>query len=134
MEDFGDILYILAMLAALVFSALRKKKKVKEQSRVPDQPAHSPFDPLEEEDDVLADLKELFKPEKKAEPEPVFVKEEPQKVQLPKKYKATRETIKPEAIELISLNDDYHEFEFDKENLDLRQAVIYSEILNRPYH
>ena len=136
MEDFGDILYILAMLAALVFSALRKKKQVKERPNQPVETSRSPFDPFEEDDNVFDELKEIFRPEEReVEPAPVIKEEKPKEVLKRIEYKKEKYVPKKvsKTVELIALEEDYDDFSFIEEEVDIRKAVIYSEILNRPY-
>jgi hypothetical protein len=134
MDDIGNILYILVMLAALIFSAYKKQKKAKRPMQMPDDHPQQEGEPMVEED-VFEELRELFqqpkpkarpvvqevKVEKKEVPLHMQRKEEPKKPNLPKE----------EPVELISVEDESSEF--DKEQIDLRQAVIYSEILKRPY-
>lgn len=137
MDDIGNILYILAMLAALVFSAYKKQKQSKRQQQPMPEEEHRPaYDPMDE-DDVLTELKELFgKP--KAEPKPVVEEAVVQKVEVKPKPlviqdEKVSEKVKQEPIRLEVYDDEPEGFIFDKEQIDLRQAVIYSEILKRPY-
>ena len=131
MEDFGDILYVLVMLGALVFSAIRKSKQTKKRPSMP-EPDRSSYDPMDEEP-VIEDLRDLFRP-KSPMPEPVRVK--PKEVvkpivNTPKEKLSNKKPAKP--IEVINVDESDGGFEFDAGDIDLRKAVIYSEILNRPY-
>ncbi len=133
MEDFGDILYVLAVLAALVFSAFKKQKQANKKKPVFDED-ESDYDPMGE-DDVLSELKELFQPKAKETPLPKeekVVKEEPLFIQNQKSVEIKKEPVIKEEIKIVDLKET-DESGFDKEQIDLRQAVIYSEILKRPY-
>ena len=136
MDDLGNILYILVMLGALIFSAFRKQKQAKRPQPMPEdehRPTYSPMD----EDDVLSELKDLFN-QPKEQPRPVVEQPPVQKavikppVQTVHKEKPKSKHSKND-VELEDLNTTGDGFEFDKEQIDLRQAVIYSEILKRPY-
>ncbi len=132
MDDLGNILYILAMLAAVIFSALKKKKQAKGMEQMPDEvpPIHHPMD----EDDMVRELKELFKSPKQNQPQPkrrqVVVQPQPVNVKQAGNVTSKPKFSKPIIEEVEEVEDD---FVFDKEQIDLRQAVIYSEILKRPY-
>lgn len=132
MDDLGNILYILAMLAAVVFSAFKKKKQVKRAEQMPEE-MPTPYHPMDE-DDIVRELKELFQQPKAAAPEPVKSKVEPQPFLKPentfKPKNRVKEPKKPIFEEAESVEEG---FGFNKEQIDLRQAVIYSEILRRPY-
>lgn len=134
MDDIGNILYILAMLAALVFSAYKKQKQAKKQVPMPEdeQPAYHPMD----EEDIVDELRELFQKPKVEKPTPGVKKPSPvkpaevkssKKVEVRKSKPVIKEEIKLEVF------DEVDDMGFDKEQIDLRQAVIYSEILKRPY-
>ncbi len=134
MDDIGNILYILAMLAALVFSAYKKQKQTKKQVPMPEDepPTYHPMD----EENIVEELRELFQKPKVEKPAPVVkpaavarpavVRQPMVKVVQPVKPKE-KEELKIEVIE------DVDDMVFDREQIDLRQAVIYSEILKRPY-
>ncbi|TRX72274.1 hypothetical protein [Carboxylicivirga sp. M1479] len=136
MDDLGNILYIIAMLAALVISALKKQKKARAKEVMPD--TNEPMQPSVEEEDILADLKDLFQQstEKKEKVVPVQ-KPKPKHVPLHMQAKPQVKTKVRNVVQKpLDLKHDEYEndgFEFDKEQIDLREAVIYSEILNRPY-
>ncbi|WP_430814614.1 hypothetical protein [Carboxylicivirga sp. RSCT41] len=136
MDDIGNILYILAMLAALIFSAYKKQKQSKRPMQAPDEPMRPETESMGEED-VFEELRELFQnPKPKPQPvvqEPKVVKKEmPLHMQKKEVLKKT-EHAKEEPVKLVSIDEESEGFEFDKEQIDLRQAVIYSEILKRPY-
>jgi len=135
MDDFGDIFYILAMLAALVFSAIKKSKQSKKRPAAPVESQPDPFDPMEEEEPIIQDLRDLFKP-KQTRPQPVpavsKVKTEQaksfQRASIPK---TPRRSTKP--LDLIDIEETSGSTDIFEDGIDLRQAVIYSEILKRPY-
>jgi len=131
MEDFGDILYVLVMLGALVFSAIRKSKQTKKRPSMP-VPDRSSYDPMDEEP-VIEDLRDLFRPKT---PMPEAVRVKPKEVvkpivNTPKEKPSYKKPAQP--IEVINVDESDRGFEFDAGDIDLRKAVIYSEILNRPY-
>lgn len=130
MEDFGDILYILVMLGALIFSAIRKSKQTARRSPMA-EPESSSKDPLAEDEPGFEDLRELFRP-KQAQPQPVKIKPKPVVQTVSKPVKKTAVAKKSKQLELIDINEE-DAFEFEADELDLRKAVIYSEILKRPY-
>jgi len=139
MEDFGDILYVLAMLAAVIFSAFKKQRKTKPNMPVPqdaDQPGYDPMQE-EEEEDIIKDLRELFQPKAPKQEQAEVKAEQPQAVPLHMQPKTpVTKTVSQTAVDPIKasqLENEEDYFEFDKEQIDLRQAVIYSEILTRPY-
>lgn len=133
MDDFGDILYVLAMVAALIFSAFKKSKQAKRRPPMPEQNSPSPYNPMDEEEPVMDELRDLFMPKTpKVEPAPKVSKPVQQAPAKPASnaihhYKQT------ERLEVEDLDDEGQGFEFDTEDFDLRKAVIYSEILNRPH-
>ncbi|MBR8536586.1 hypothetical protein KDU71_13510 [Carboxylicivirga sediminis] len=135
MDDIGNILYILAMLAALVFSAFKKQKQAKKQMPAPDEQAPT-YHPMDEED-IVSELKELFQKPKIETPKPAVVKS-PEKNQatafrtFKKEVKKTAPTPPPAPV-ILEVEELEEVSYFDKEQIDLRQAVIYSEILKRPY-
>lgn len=129
MDNLGDILYVLAMIAAVVFSAIKKQRQAKKQAPIPSEANQ----PTEANDDVFEELKELFQNK-----EPKIVKK-PLEKPKPKPLHAQKKSvqIKPKTVtKPVDLKADEEEnigFEFDTEQIDLRQALIHSEILNRPY-
>jgi len=138
MEDFGDILYILVMLGALVFSVIRKAQQSKNKPTMSESDKSSPYDPMAEEEPLMEELREMFAKPKRPEPQPVVQKPVQVKNKTVEKTfsKKTNRTIIPkktEPLKVIHTDDDDEGFVFDADEVDLRKAVIYSEILNRPY-
>ncbi|MCG8580430.1 MAG: hypothetical protein MI866_10960 [Bacteroidales bacterium] len=136
MDDIGNILYILAMLAALIFSAYKKQKQAKKPMQAPDEPVQPDTEAMGEED-VFEELRELFQNPK---PKPQPVVEQPEKIKkevplhMQKKEEPKKNDVpKHKPVELISIDEEEESSGFNKEQIDLRQAVIYSEILKRPY-
>lgn len=134
MDDIGNILYILAMIAALIFSAYKKQKQAKKTVQAPDEVVRPERDVMEE-DDVLEELRELFQ---KPKPKPVVEEPKVEKKVVPlhmqrKQEPKKTDIAKQKPVEIISIEEEVEGSEFDKEQIDLRQAVIYSEILKRPY-
>ncbi len=156
MEDvFGDIIYILLTLAVVLFAAFRKKKVSGQVAPSPEKEAH---DPLNE---VFPTLKDLFGGERETFPHPYDDEEDKEEEaeastfapkmagnlkgvpfvnegyvfsaragaddsrrqrKIPKKMPVVTEPRKGTG------DGDYYGTEY----FDLRQAVIYSEILKRP--
>jgi hypothetical protein len=156
MDGFGEIIYIIIMVAIFIFSALRKKKPKQGDMPVPeDRESESPFD------EVFSPFKEIFEDdepesqqnsqnqpqtrqvtpegqEKNLKGSP-FVKEDyvftsrtsPQDARRQRKNRAPgrQEKLKSEETE------SYQEMEATRKHADwfnLKDAVIYSEILKRP--
>lgn len=132
MDDLGNILYILAMLAAVIFSAFKKKKQVKTGEPMSEN-TPEPYHPMDEED-IMRELKELFQKPKVVEPEPVKLKVEPQPFLRTENTFKVKNKVKEPTKPILEEDECAEEgFVFNKEQIDLRQAVIYSEILRRPY-
>ncbi|WP_439181671.1 hypothetical protein [Carboxylicivirga taeanensis] len=134
MDDIGNILYVLAMVAALVFSAFKKQKQAKKDVTLPsDPPTYHPMD----EEDIVDELRELYQKPKPKKQEPVvekrkgFVSPFANDQRFAKAQEAQKAKKKPLKVEV--LEEEGEDLAFDKEQIDLRQAVIYSEILKRPY-
>ena len=137
MDDLGNIIYVLAMVAAVIFSAIKKQRKIKNNGPVPPV-ADQPSDDTMREEDIIEDLKELFQPQRQPQKPPTAVAKKKQQA-LPL-YMREKEVVKRKDANRIQQvldegGGEGHEsaFEFDKEQIDLRRAVIYSEILTRPY-
>ncbi len=133
MDDFGDILYVLAMLAALVFSVIKKSNQAKKRPSVPMDTEPDPFEPMEEEP-IIQDLRDLFKPRQpRPQPatEPSVQKTEPVTGRQTIISRIPHRLTKP--LEVIDLDETSAPTDLFEEGIDLRQAVIYSEILKRPY-
>ena len=138
MEDFGDILYILVMLGALVFSVIRKAQQSKNKPPMPQSDKSSSYDPMTEEEPLMEELREMFAKPKRPEPQPVVekpvqVKTKPVEQTFLKRTNRTITPKKTEPLKVINTEDEHEGFVFDTDEVDMRKAVIYSEILNRPY-
>ena len=148
MEDF---IYIIVLIAWVAFAFYRKSQKKNEtarrtqQSREPRNES-SPFPSLEE---ILLGTKPGPEPEPLTDTETdttELIPQEMRKITLEEEYKRRGMTSvgqraqspdkkKPEVTEM---QEDEYDLEGDeledwRTNLDLRKAVIYSEILNSPY-
>ncbi len=136
MDNFGDILYILAMIAAFVYSVYKKQKKAKNNVPTP-QDANQPQYNDTKEGDILEELKELLQQKEKKHSQPPVEKKAPLVVplhmQAKRNVKKTVTLPKQNFMEDNPIEAEEIGIEFDKEQIDLRQAVIYSEILKRPY-
>ena len=135
MDDFGDILYILAMLAALVFSAIKKSKQSKKRPAAPVETQPDPFDPMEEDEPIIQDLRDLFKPKPvKSQPVPEVSKIKTEQAK-PFQKESLSQTPKrsTKTLDIIDIDETTEANDFLEDGIDLRQAVIYSEILKRPY-
>jgi hypothetical protein len=157
MDGFGEIIYIIIMVAIFIFSALRKKKPKGDDMPAPeDRESESPFD------EVFSPFKEIFgddettsqkQDQQQPQTEPVsvnrkgkklkdapFIKEDyvftartsPQDARRQRKNQAPgrREKLKTEESKIS------REEEEAQQNINnwfnLRKAVIHSEILKRP--
>ena len=140
--DFGDLIYYLAFIAFFVISALSKKrKKAREQQEdrsTPTVPAgrRAPQEP-HDIDTILGKLldrnrdPEPAAPTPQPEPKPI---PEPVVITTPRK---TQQVFDPtlEGQRSIAVHD-YEPSEVEPEptiDFDVREAVIYSETLKRPY-
>lgn len=120
------------MLGAVVFSII-KKSNAKQRGVTGEKT--SPFDPMAESDPMLDELKELFsKPKPKPQVEPIS--EDVIKPKLKAQQPIVKQKVpvsKPKKnLETLDVEEE-EGFNFIAEEVDLRKAVIYSEILNRPY-
>ncbi|MCU4163069.1 hypothetical protein [Carboxylicivirga caseinilyticus] len=133
MDDFGDILYVLVMLGALVFSVIRKAQQAKKNVPRPGSESSNPYDPLDEEEPLMEEIREMFSKPKVPKPQPVF--EKPKTEIKPFAKNVAKPIVKRsiEPLEVINTEEEHDPFIFDVEEVDMRKAVIYSEILNRPY-
>lgn len=147
MEDF---IYLIALIAWVAFAFYRKSQKKNEAARKEKQPAQA-----REVSSPFPSMKDIFIDEPTAEPSPVPVTQtvitdgmapELGETEFAKEYKLRGIRSVEEIDSLLVLNKteytDLQEDEVSDENLlnrdrragvDLREAVIYSEILNRPY-
>ena len=133
--EIGDLLYVLIMVVALVFSVL-KKAKGKEQRPAP---SHEVEDTLSE---VFPSLKQIWEEQKV--PEYPITKTFSPPVQHQKKIidkgirikdrKIITSGLKKRDTHKILLDEDENNgiSYWNKEPIDLQKAVIYSEILKRP--
>lgn len=131
MDNIGDIIYVVVLIIAFIFSAFRKAQKNKRNTQLPNEQIPTGEHPMDEEEPYIDDLRELFKPRA---PKPVQepVKEKPKPQPLFQQAQREKEPSKP--VKLIELEtEEEQEQEFNQDQIDLRKAVIYSEILNRPY-
>lgn len=136
--DFGDYAYLIFLILGAIFSAFNKKKKKKvakpAASEKSERPAKSPiseiFDTLSNNIEAQFDVEhnsreeieiERVKPQRRKPVqktiEQVIEKKSPKKVDL-------KEKKKPTIVE---------DLESERPEFNLRQAVIQSAILNRPY-
>ncbi len=137
-EGFSDILYLLAMVAFFIFSAVMKSRKAKKN--LPPQPKVGENDPWEyEQEDALPDFEDVFHT---TESNPDIVKEEEKivkKVSIAKQFKESYENThrigkakmnqskSSSAYDLVDTGSFW-----DEEEFDLKKAIIFSEILKRP--
>ncbi|MGQ1890187.1 hypothetical protein ACT29H_07065 [Thermophagus sp. OGC60D27] len=154
-DSFGEIIYIIVMLAIFIFSAFKKKKATGDnipQSEVPHpmDEVFSPFDELLETENIDPPRVEPPKEEETVPPAHAtrssvkdypFVKKDyvftsntsPEDLRRQRKNKTSyhRQThLKSEEDLPISEGDPTASHPF--RNFDLRKAVVYSEILKRP--
>jgi hypothetical protein len=152
-DSLGDILYILVMIGALIFSVIKKSRNAGRNGEV--VPEHEVED---YSDDTLPPFREWFddeaikKPPREYQNEPEIEPMQAEKLQHQKlQYKKpdyqsikksdslrrperiTRITRKPVHKSLAEETDSYDKDSvWDAENFDLKQAIIYSEIIKRP--
>lgn len=144
MEDLGDLLYVLFIVAALVISALKKRKQ---QDAVP------PFDTAEndeeygneewdDEPEEVVKRPEVHSPEKSWQhipsvavtpPKPTIAELHMQKMQEYQSRMMTNPTQKTKLNQRIELEETEAE-RIEIEDADWRRAIIFSEILKRPEH
>jgi len=147
-----DFIYIIALIAWVVFAFYRKSQKKSEASREAAQKAQSPEEPrtIHTLEDILRGIQD--KPEE--EPEPSYVSPTLSDGMSPvlgetlfeKEYNRrgitsieemdtpySHEDSKPIEIEVDEVVLEEGDKEDWREKIDLRKAVIYSEILNSPY-
>lgn len=145
-----DLIYIIALIAWVVFAFYRKsqKKAAATESRRPSRPA-SEEDPLPTLEEILLGREREIQPEPLPVPSVVLtdgMSPELSETAFEKEYKrrgisSVEELGKPNFMQGIKVSeiqkDDLtaqHEIDPEhKPDFDLRQAVIYAEILNRPY-
>lgn len=127
--DVGDIIYLVIVIGSILLGLLKKKKKKARPGTVQEEvvPQNDQFD-WEEllSNYVEEELGQVAKSDNSPEIHKVVPQEEPQKeqtVELERKKVATPSEIDP-------IFEKHEEREIPK--IDLRQAIIYSEILKRP--
>jgi hypothetical protein len=149
MDELIYILVLVAWVAYSIFNAKQKKKQKEQQAKSAPkpQPQYETAEPQKPKRSVLEDLfGEEFFEELQVEEEVSYKKEVPVKEpaltsyqpQAPEKpdeevYKSASQLIremKDEEMESITVDGD----ENPVKGFDLRKAVIYSTILERPYH
>ena len=147
MNDLGDYIYIVVMIIAVVVSIIKKNKS---QQRVPSAPRQDAADD-EQDPDVLAEFRDLFRDSDRdaktldtesdeeeelpkeqvavtAQAPRTFIREDYFTYDAPSQAKPERGIITA-AMEVEE--EDEGRLVFDKE-MDIRQAIIYAEILKRP--
>ncbi len=157
MDGFGEIIYIIVMIVIFIFSALKKKKPKEHEMPAPeDRESENPFD------EVFRPFREIFEdedtqphesPQKNGQPEPAmtdkgsknlkdapFVKEDyvftantsPGDARRQRKNRAPGRQEKLKSEEQEGLNREDERGGSGNDWFNLREAVIYSEILKRP--
>ena len=134
MEDLGDLLYILFAIVGVVFSILKKNNK-KARKVTPPIDAGDEFSDSDE--DEIPGFGNIFGEQPKAEPPKPVTAQETVEKKTPdpsmEEKKRQLENIsrikktKPMVVEEEEVDEEKLEQDFN-----LRQAVIYSEILKRP--
>jgi hypothetical protein len=128
--NWGDILYLLAMLAFFIISSIVKSKKKNaappvpepEEDYFPDTPSADPFAGIFDDDE-----------EYEQPPEPVRVETKPVVNTPPPSPVKEKVGIITDNSGSFVYNEDHESGSFwDEEEFDLRRAVVFSEILKRP--
>ena len=138
--EIGDLLYVLIMVVALVFSVLKKAKGKEQRGTV--TPDHEVDDSLSE---IFPTLKQIWEEQKVPEypitPTPFssYVNQKENREKIKKRIrikdrKTITSSLKKRTAQKVFLDEDENEgiSYWNKEPIDLRKAVIYSEILKRP--
>ncbi len=133
MDDLGNILYILFAIAAVVFNIMRKGK----QDKTSTPPPVDTKDPFE---DIIPKFEQMFKPEEKAQYEPVKINIEKKPKKEPKPVLNDFEEKKKQIQARVNRipNKKTKETLIEVEEIsepgwfNAREAIIYSEILKRP--
>jgi hypothetical protein len=153
MDSIGDILYILVMVGALIFSVIKKSRdaarnrEVMPESEAEDYPQEA-FPPFSEwlDDEVITKPTREFQYEPEIEPMQAerlqhqklqYKKPDYQSIRksdsLKRPERITRITRKPVHKSLADEADSYNDSSvWDGESFDLKRAIIYSEIIKRP--
>lgn len=122
MDNLGDILYVVALVGALIYSAVKKANKNNEETYTPETSTQDSYE--------MDELRDLFKPQIKAKNKPeVKVVSPAEQQQIVSTSNLTTET----KTTTISVVEDEYKSILDEE-FDIRKAVVYSAILDRPYH
>lgn len=153
MDSLGDILYILVMIGALIFSVIKKSRGADRNGEVvPEHEAgeypREAFPPLSEWFDDEAMKKPPLEYQNEPEIEPMQAEKlQHQKLQyqkpdyqsikksdsLNRPQRITRITRKPVHNSLAEETNSYNDSSvWDGESFDLKRAIIYSEIIKRP--
>ena len=140
--DFGELIYYIIGIAWLLYSFAKKKKPtaakpsqeasepIWEEEVITQVQEEEPIGPLMDSDDSGPEIKQEYIP-----PEPVAMASKLDEVpgdyfeKIKMGHKVERSTKKQEKPPVILQEQD----EESDNNLDLRQAVIHSEILRAPY-
>lgn len=146
-DSIGDILYIVVMVAALVFSIYKKTKGGSQGGTImPERQVGDPFDEVfptfnphwhDEKEIVEKPIKHPPKPVKPQEAERVkYQRIDFQRIKKSGKAKSLERTSR---INVTSIQrkstpeiESEQQFYWDEEPLDLQNAIIYSEIIKRP--
>lgn len=139
--DIGDIIYVILMVGAIIASIIKKKL---DSDKKTDAPKRKVPDMMQE---MFPDLKELINQEDEiedglTEPTSVEEPEQPKESKVPyftydnldanKKYSILHHYEMDESD--VDDNSLEKQHEIINDDFDLRKAVIYSEIINRPEH
>lgn len=136
--DFGDYAYIIFLILGAIFSAFNKKKKKKASEPVQtERPASSEKTPMSEIFDTLSQsIESQFDVELKPREEVSVERVKPQPkrtVSAPVERVVEKKIVKKEPTKPVPSVKIKKEPESEAAEFDLRQAVIQSAILNRPY-
>jgi hypothetical protein len=156
-DSFGDIIYIIVMVAALVFSIIRKAKGTKqdgmsvphdEYTDVPHEsfPTSSDwFNDPESSSEKINEEKPIDKPKSNMQPEVMRPPKMGYNSSGYQRIKNRDNRKRPERVSRISskivsknlAKEDVHSqtiapTSFNDEPFDLREAIVYTEILKRP--
>ncbi len=135
MEDFGDIIYIVAIVVAIGLSIVKSVKKSLSETSA--QPQSKPTETPEDWRQPLSDLVTESFPEveyvftdSKAEPKPEKIEEKPTATvesEQPKKVVRKHVVTETQEEETENLVPDFSDVD------DVKRAIIAGEILNRKY-
>lgn len=134
MDDFGDIFYIVVLVAAALGSVVKSfgKKNAKRGESAPQSD--------EPEDEWTADEAETpfpeyeFVPQADLQPEPVELENEPQPEPAPQPFAEGERTVQQHAAPAVAPPDEPTAPVIDFTDLDeVKRAVVASEILNRKH-